>query len=264
MPGGSGPAPRRPRPAGGARQRPRDRPRGAVPRIGARAADAGLGGAGRRRRGAPGLRAAPARSGAELAAAPGAGLRAMHDELLRTGTLSRPNTTGPPDSTAPQEPTSPPDSTTAPPATAPPPPTTAPPPAATARPDPAPRHDPPAGLVPALPARTARGRIGFVGAPGSWPCWRPRSTRPRPAAHRWSCWTGEAGIGKTRLATQFAELERRRRRALALYGRCDEDAVVPYQPFVEALRRHLAAAPVRPWRDASPPTGPSSPASSPS
>ena len=57
--------------------------------------------------------------------------------------------------------------------------------------------------------------------------------------------TGEAGIGKTRLATQFAELERRRRRALALYGRCDADAVVPYQPFVEALRRHLAAAPLQ-------------------
>ena len=46
---------------------------------------------------------------------------------------------------------------------------------------------------------------------------------------------GEAGIGKTRLV---AELASRVHAAggLVLYGRCDEDMVVPYQPFVEALR----------------------------
>ena len=46
---------------------------------------------------------------------------------------------------------------------------------------------------------------------------------------------GEPGIGKTRLAAELA------RRAAAdggivLYGRCDEDLGVPYQPFAEALR----------------------------
>jgi DNA-binding SARP family transcriptional activator len=46
---------------------------------------------------------------------------------------------------------------------------------------------------------------------------------------------GEPGIGKTRLATQFGT-DCQRRGALALYGRCDSDTVVPYQPFVEALR----------------------------
>ena len=50
---------------------------------------------------------------------------------------------------------------------------------------------------------------------------------------------GEPGIGKTRLALQFmaaCEAEG----ALALYGRCDAETLVPYQPFVEALRRYAA------------------------
>jgi class 3 adenylate cyclase/tetratricopeptide (TPR) repeat protein len=47
---------------------------------------------------------------------------------------------------------------------------------------------------------------------------------------------GEPGIGKTRLASELV------REVLAdggavLYGRCDEESVVPYQPFVEALRQ---------------------------
>lgn len=51
---------------------------------------------------------------------------------------------------------------------------------------------------------------------------------------------GEPGIGKTRLA---AELARRAHAegAVALYGRSDEEAIVPYQPFVEALRPVVAA-----------------------
>ena len=40
---------------------------------------------------------------------------------------------------------------------------------------------------------------------------------------------GEAGIGKTALADRFV------RDKVALRGRCDEDPIVPYQPFVEAL-----------------------------
>ncbi|HET6663927.1 MAG TPA: AAA family ATPase, partial [Acidimicrobiales bacterium] len=54
--------------------------------------------------------------------------------------------------------------------------------------------------------------------------------------------TGEAGIGKTRLATEAA----RRVSAqggLVLFGRCDQDAIVPYQPIVEALDGYVAATP---------------------
>ena len=53
---------------------------------------------------------------------------------------------------------------------------------------------------------------------------------------------GEPGIGKTRLA---AELARRAHAegGIVFYGRCDEEATVPYQPFVEALRDYVAACP---------------------
>jgi DNA-binding SARP family transcriptional activator/tetratricopeptide (TPR) repeat protein len=46
---------------------------------------------------------------------------------------------------------------------------------------------------------------------------------------------GEPGIGKTRLAGEFARTVREQG-GLVLYGRCDEGLAVPYQPFVEALR----------------------------
>src|SRR5918999_1613136 len=51
--------------------------------------------------------------------------------------------------------------------------------------------------------------------------------------------TGEPGIGKTRLAARFAA-EAHAGGAAVIYGRADEETVVPYQPFVEALR-HLVS-----------------------
>ncbi len=53
---------------------------------------------------------------------------------------------------------------------------------------------------------------------------------------------GEPGIGKTRLAMEFMEMCEGEG-ALPLYGRCDAETLVPYQPFVEALRRYVARAP---------------------
>ena len=50
--------------------------------------------------------------------------------------------------------------------------------------------------------------------------------------------TGEAGIGKTRLAAELARAAHERRTNV-LYGRADEDAIAPYQPFAEALRPYL-------------------------
>jgi class 3 adenylate cyclase/tetratricopeptide (TPR) repeat protein len=45
---------------------------------------------------------------------------------------------------------------------------------------------------------------------------------------------GEAGVGKTRLSTHLA-LSAHGDGASVLYGRCDEDLGVPYQPWVQAL-----------------------------
>ena len=54
--------------------------------------------------------------------------------------------------------------------------------------------------------------------------------------------SGEAGVGKTRLSTHLA-LETHGEGATVLYGRCDEDLGVPYQPWAQALRHLVAEAP---------------------
>ncbi len=59
---------------------------------------------------------------------------------------------------------------------------------------------------------------------------------------------GEPGIGKTHLVGEAA----RRAHAdggVVLYGRCDEEMLVPYQPFVEALRAYVVQCPVVRLRD---------------
>jgi class 3 adenylate cyclase len=53
---------------------------------------------------------------------------------------------------------------------------------------------------------------------------------------------GEAGVGKTRLATHLA-LQVHSEGATVLYGRCDEDLGVPYQPWVQALGHLVKEAP---------------------
>jgi predicted ATPase/class 3 adenylate cyclase len=52
---------------------------------------------------------------------------------------------------------------------------------------------------------------------------------------------GEPGIGKTRLAADFA-LAVHSSGAAVLHGRCDEDLLRPYQPFVEILEQLARAA----------------------
>src|SRR5688572_11957202 len=49
---------------------------------------------------------------------------------------------------------------------------------------------------------------------------------------------GEPGIGKSRLAAEFARTAHGGG-APVIFGRCDEGMGVPYQPFVEALSRYL-------------------------
>jgi tetratricopeptide (TPR) repeat protein/predicted Ser/Thr protein kinase len=55
--------------------------------------------------------------------------------------------------------------------------------------------------------------------------------------------SGEPGIGKTRLTTEFARA-RHAEGASVLLGRCDQEALVAYQPFVEALEWYLRHCPV--------------------
>ncbi len=53
---------------------------------------------------------------------------------------------------------------------------------------------------------------------------------------------GEPGVGKTRLAAELARAAHDDG-ALVLFGRCDEDLGIAFQPFVEALRHHAAHLP---------------------
>jgi tetratricopeptide (TPR) repeat protein len=53
---------------------------------------------------------------------------------------------------------------------------------------------------------------------------------------------GEPGVGKTRLAAELA-MQVHDEGGVVLAGRCDEDLGVPYQPFVEALRRFIDHTP---------------------
>ena len=55
--------------------------------------------------------------------------------------------------------------------------------------------------------------------------------------------TGEAGMGKTAIAARVAQ-EVHAAGAAVLYGRCDEEPVSSYQPFVEALSQYLDHASV--------------------
>ena len=52
---------------------------------------------------------------------------------------------------------------------------------------------------------------------------------------------GEAGVGKSTLTSAWAR-DAHAQGAVVLYGRCDEDLVVPYRPFVEVLTHYLAHA----------------------
>ena len=65
--------------------------------------------------------------------------------------------------------------------------------------------------------------------------------------------SGEPGIGKTTLAARFA-MRASEAGASVLYGRCDEDLFVPYQPWAEALGYLVEQAPLdlvraRTWRN---------------
>jgi DNA-binding SARP family transcriptional activator len=70
----------------------------------------------------------------------------------------------------------------------------------------------------------------------------------RSGALRVALVSGEPGIGKTTLVGEFCQRAHAAGAAI-LYGRCDEEPLLPHQPFVEALERHLSSLPA-PEREA--------------
>ncbi len=75
---------------------------------------------------------------------------------------------------------------------------------------------------------------------------------------------GEPGIGKTRLAAALAA-DAYAAGGTVLFGRCDEDVLTPYQPFVEALDRAVSQLPTPTLRRVVGPdrAGPRTPAAAP-
>ncbi len=94
-----------------------------------------------------------------------------------------------------------------------------------------------------LPAALARaGVFSFVGRQAEFEV-LVRSWKEAVAGERRVVLLGgEAGIGKTRLSAEIARAVHEDG-ALVLYGRCDEELGVPYQPFVEALHAYVGAGP---------------------
>ncbi len=93
---------------------------------------------------------------------------------------------------------------------------------------------------PPLPsALLTAGQVAFVGRTSEREhlvrTWKDAASGTRRVAFV----SGEPGVGKTRLAGELARLAHDEG-AIVLYGRCDEDLGVPYQPFVEALRPYVA------------------------
>ena len=87
-----------------------------------------------------------------------------------------------------------------------------------------------------LPAALTQGRpLAFVGRQEELQRLLARWREAVGGSAQAALIAGDPGIGKTRLAAElgaatFAE------GAMVLYGRCDEELLVPYQPFVEALK----------------------------
>jgi class 3 adenylate cyclase/pimeloyl-ACP methyl ester carboxylesterase len=93
----------------------------------------------------------------------------------------------------------------------------------------------------ALPPLLAAGeRTAFIGREAELAALRRSWQRALRGERRLALITGEPGIGKTRLAIEFA-IAAHDEGATALFGRCDEEALVAYQPIVEALRHFVSA-----------------------
>jgi DNA-binding SARP family transcriptional activator len=96
--------------------------------------------------------------------------------------------------------------------------------------------------VPLPPLLAGEDRGTFVGRSDAGAALEAEWTTVRERGFRVVVLAGEPGIGKTRLAREFARTAHEQG-ATVLAGSCHEEILVPYQPFVEALRHYIACCP---------------------
>jgi len=97
---------------------------------------------------------------------------------------------------------------------------------------------PPSGVVPLPAIGGSAATTPFVGRQAQLERLRTLWLQAGDGTRRFELLMGEPGVGKTRLASRFAA-EVHDGGATVLYGRCDEEPLLAYQPFVEALRHYL-------------------------
>src|SRR5688572_11693198 len=97
-------------------------------------------------------------------------------------------------------------------------------------------------LPPPLLLARAAGDFSFVGRERERQQLGEVWTRAKRGRRQLLMIAGEPGIGKTRLSLEFARTCAEEH-ATVLVGRCDEEALVPYQPFVEALGWYARVCP---------------------
>jgi DNA-binding SARP family transcriptional activator len=98
----------------------------------------------------------------------------------------------------------------------------------------------PAAAPPPLPPPLTRHRLSaFVGRDEALLWLEAQWSEARAGAGRLALIAGEPGLGKTRLAGEFARAAHEAGAAVLL-GRCYEETLISYQPFVEAIGRHAA------------------------
>ena len=103
-----------------------------------------------------------------------------------------------------------------------------------------------------LPPPLVDGETGFVGREAALARLRAAHVSAAAGARRFVVAAGEAGIGKTSLATRFAH-EAHADGSAVLYGRCSEEPLLPYEPFVGALCQYIGtSAPAALEPDANP------------
>jgi tetratricopeptide (TPR) repeat protein len=99
-----------------------------------------------------------------------------------------------------------------------------------------------------------RERSPFVGREDSLGWLRAQWSDARGGSGRLAVIAGDPGIGKTRLATELARAAHQEGAAVLL-GRCHEELLMSYQPFVEAFGRYVAAVSPEVLRDQADPYG---------